>query len=270
MSTQLVVTIDAESLRRILETSIDTGQATAGGVATLTDTAKDWPVNGFANFLCEITEGIGKGQIRQIASNIATILTIAPAWTTQPDATSHYRIGFFGVVTGFVSANITQWGGVAQTGADLTPLFQRLDVALSTRASQVTIASILSQLDVALSTRASQATLTTRASEATLIALFSPLSDYQSFLNPIANPELVLDTEGRPQVEIWAKSIIGGITINVYGSRNGTDWRLNDILLTDAVTFEANAGYFSAYRYVGVEIVETGVGTAEIEITATR
>ena len=67
---------------------------------------------------------------------------------------------------GGADANIAKWGGVDQTGADLTPLFQHLDVDLSTRASEATLTSvktnldsILAQLDVALSTRASESTL---------------------------------------------------------------------------------------------------------------
>jgi len=39
--------------------------------------------------------------------------------------------------------NIAQVGGVAQTGADWTPLLQRLDVALSTRATETTLAKLM-------------------------------------------------------------------------------------------------------------------------------
>jgi hypothetical protein len=53
--------------------------------------------------------------------------------------------------------NVAQWGGTPVTGRDITgdiDNLQNLDVALSTRASQATAASILGQLDVLLSTRA--------------------------------------------------------------------------------------------------------------------
>lgn len=67
------------------------GTATAGGATTLTDSGKAWPVNGWANFQVRIISGTGKGQIRAITSNTATVLTV-PAWTVAPDATSVYRI----------------------------------------------------------------------------------------------------------------------------------------------------------------------------------
>lgn len=56
------------------------------------------------------------------------------------------------------SANISAIGGVGQSGADWTPLFQNisakannLNVALSTRASESTLSSVDTKLDVALS-----------------------------------------------------------------------------------------------------------------------
>jgi hypothetical protein len=58
-----------------------------------------------------------------------------------------------------VTANLDKISGTAQTAADWTPLLQKLDVALSTRATENTLASVLAKLDVALSTRATEATL---------------------------------------------------------------------------------------------------------------
>lgn len=66
--------------------------ATAGASTTLTDSTKTWPVNGWANSQVRIISGTGLGQIRTIASNTATVLTVSSAWTTNPDATSVYRI----------------------------------------------------------------------------------------------------------------------------------------------------------------------------------
>lgn len=70
----------------------DNGTATAGAASTLTCTGKTWPVNGWANFQVRIISGTGAGQIRTIASNTATVLTTSAAWTTNPDATSVFRI----------------------------------------------------------------------------------------------------------------------------------------------------------------------------------
>lgn len=39
-----------------------------------------------------ITNGTGVGQVRTIASNTATVITVSAAWTVNPDATSQYVI----------------------------------------------------------------------------------------------------------------------------------------------------------------------------------
>ncbi len=70
----------------------DTGTATSGGASTLTDTAKAWSVNAYANKAVNITAGTGAGQTRTIVSNTATQLTADTPWVTQPDATSVYAI----------------------------------------------------------------------------------------------------------------------------------------------------------------------------------
>jgi hypothetical protein len=69
-----------------------TGTATAGGASTLTNSAKTWTVNQWANSQVRIVSGTGAGQIRTIASNTATVLTTSAAWSTNPDATSVYSI----------------------------------------------------------------------------------------------------------------------------------------------------------------------------------
>lgn len=68
------------------------GTATAATSTTLTNSAKAWGVNMWANmYQVRITGGTGKGQIRPIVSNTATALTVA-AWTVTPDNTSTYVI----------------------------------------------------------------------------------------------------------------------------------------------------------------------------------
>lgn len=69
-----------------------TGTATDGATSTLTNSAKDWATNQWANFQVRITDGTGAGQIRSIASNTGTALTTSSAWATTPDATSQYAI----------------------------------------------------------------------------------------------------------------------------------------------------------------------------------
>lgn len=72
--------------------SFATGTATAGGASTLTNSGKAWTTNQWTNYQVRITAGTGIGQIRTIASNTGTVLTVGTAWTTTPDATSQYSI----------------------------------------------------------------------------------------------------------------------------------------------------------------------------------
>jgi hypothetical protein len=69
-----------------------TGTATAGAASTLTQSTKNWTTNQWTNYQIRITGGTGAGQIRTIASNTATVITVGAAWTTQPDVTSTYSI----------------------------------------------------------------------------------------------------------------------------------------------------------------------------------
>lgn len=69
-----------------------TGTATAGGASTLTNSGKTWATNQWTNSQIRIVSGTGAGQIRTIASNTGTVITVSSAWTTQPDATSVYNI----------------------------------------------------------------------------------------------------------------------------------------------------------------------------------
>ncbi len=95
------------------------------------------------------------GSIDQTAANSRYLKTDA-------DGTVHVTV----VGTPTADTNIIKWGGTVLTGANITPNILNLDVALSTRATEATLASvktdldsILARLDVALSTRATEATL---------------------------------------------------------------------------------------------------------------
>jgi hypothetical protein len=72
--------------------SFATGTATAGGTNTLTNSGKAWATNQWTNYQIRITAGTGIGQIRTIASNSGTVITVGSNWTTQPDNTSQYSI----------------------------------------------------------------------------------------------------------------------------------------------------------------------------------
>jgi hypothetical protein len=77
---------------RYMILGFDAGAATSGAASTLTDSTKAWAVNRWANYAVRILAGTGAGQIRPIASNTATALTVLTAWTTSPDSTSVYAI----------------------------------------------------------------------------------------------------------------------------------------------------------------------------------
>ena len=68
------------------------GTATASGANTLTNAAKNWTTNQWTNSQLRITAGTGAGQIRTVANNTATTLTLSNAWSTAPDATTQYSL----------------------------------------------------------------------------------------------------------------------------------------------------------------------------------
>lgn len=77
------------------------GTASAGSTTTLTDATQAWTTNFYANHDLVIVSGTGAGQRRRIASNTATVLTLAAAVTgnartgnfsVAPDATSVFKI----------------------------------------------------------------------------------------------------------------------------------------------------------------------------------
>jgi hypothetical protein len=83
----------------VVEQQQDT--ATSGAVGTLTDTKQAWATNQYRNMDVVILSGTGSGQRRRIASNTATVLTLAGTVTgnvrtgnfgVAPDATSVYKI----------------------------------------------------------------------------------------------------------------------------------------------------------------------------------
>jgi len=74
----------------VIEDATYTGMATSGGTDTLTDTGAAFP--DLSDYLVQITEGTGTGQVRTIDSNTATELTVTADWTTTPDDTSKYAV----------------------------------------------------------------------------------------------------------------------------------------------------------------------------------
>ncbi len=99
------------TVRAFAPAALGSGTASAGAAGTMTDASKTWTVDAFAGYSVYITGGQGVGQYRTILSNTATVLTIAPNWTTNPNATSTYKIVDPPIDTG----TVTNQGGSTLT-----------------------------------------------------------------------------------------------------------------------------------------------------------
>jgi hypothetical protein len=105
-----------------------TGTATAGGASTLTNSAKAWATNQWANYQVRIVSGTGAGQIRTIASNTGTVLTTSTAWTTQPSTDSVYNIegnDDFIYYMGSGAVGLIRYSITSNTWTTLTPAVAR-------------------------------------------------------------------------------------------------------------------------------------------------
>jgi len=73
----------------------DNGNSTGGNSSTtLANLNRTWTTNQWASWSVMITGGTGNGQVRTVVSNTGTRLTISSAWTTVPDSSSTYELGF--------------------------------------------------------------------------------------------------------------------------------------------------------------------------------
>lgn len=81
-----------DTTSRYMILGFDAGTATSGASTTITDSTKSWTTNRWTNYAVRILAGTGAGQIRPIASNTSTALTIVGSWATTPDSTSVYII----------------------------------------------------------------------------------------------------------------------------------------------------------------------------------
>lgn len=94
---------------------IAAGTASAGAATSITDSSSTFPVDGLAGKYVWITGGTGEGQIRQIATNSATALTVSQAWGTNPDNTSTYIVRDYKLSQFEVVASATATSGAATT-----------------------------------------------------------------------------------------------------------------------------------------------------------
>ena len=83
---------DATSVFRITTLSNQTADSASVSPTTIGNSALTMTTDEHFNRLVEIISGTGTGQIRAITANDATTLTVDPAWTTDPNATSVFRV----------------------------------------------------------------------------------------------------------------------------------------------------------------------------------
>lgn len=105
-----------------------TGTATAGASTTLTNSGKTWETNMWANYQIRIKSGTGAGQIRPIASNTGSIITVSVAWAVNPDATSVYAIegnSDFMYLLGNNAVTLYRYTVSTNTWATITPTAAR-------------------------------------------------------------------------------------------------------------------------------------------------
>lgn len=107
------------------EGSFDTGTSTGSNTATtLNHTGKTWLANAWTNAQVRITGGTGAGQVRTVASNTASALTVASAWTVTPDATSAYSLegnDDFLYLLGNAAVTLYRYAISGNTWSTLTP-----------------------------------------------------------------------------------------------------------------------------------------------------
>jgi hypothetical protein len=141
---------------RYMITGFDAGTATSGATSVITDSTKTWATNRWVNYQVRILAGTGIGQVRSIASNTTTALTVITPWTTTPDATSVY------VIQGDSNKLYITLGGVAAI-----PM-HNFDSTVATfgreqdwGTARIASASVAGNLPVAISTFANSTTTAT-------------------------------------------------------------------------------------------------------------
>jgi hypothetical protein len=147
------------SSSRYMILGFDAGTASAGASTTITDSTKSWVVNRWANYSVRILAGTGAGQIRPIASNTSTALTIVGTWATNPDNTSVY------VIQGDPDKLYLQLGGIAGIAIhnldSLVPSFGRQQDWGIARNAAATVAGHQPIAIASLSNATTTATVTT-------------------------------------------------------------------------------------------------------------
>lgn len=146
-----------DSTSRYFIIGFDAGIATSGASTSITDSTKSWSVNRWTNYAVRIMSGTGAGQVRPIASNTSTAITIIGSWDTNPDNTSVYTIqgdpgkvyiqlgGIAGMLIHNLDSMVESWGrqqdfGIARNAS--ATVAGNLPIAISTLANATTTATV--------------------------------------------------------------------------------------------------------------------------------
>jgi len=152
-----------------------------------------------------------------------------------------------------------------------------LDVAVSTRASESTLSSVLSQLDITLSALRdalkganSKDFSTLEYDVESLLIEFQPVCNSDSVDSGSNTSGLIveLDKGGRPYVDVYY-NVGGAATIYIEVSADGTTWRLLDTITTSTGSEGVEQFPWVGHRYVRARCPTTGIDIT-LEITASR
>lgn len=110
------------------DTPSSTGTATAATSTTISDSLQAWTVNQFAGLYVRVTAGTGAGQVRLIASNTATQLTVA-AWAVTPDTTSQYAVGGYAQLVSVMPVGFVYPYGIAPVTTPIQGIVSSVDAS---------------------------------------------------------------------------------------------------------------------------------------------
>jgi len=219
-----------EALGAAFQIRVLSSTATGGSGNTLEDTTQAWGVDQYAGDEVRFTiAGVNYRQV--IISNTATELTFhtLPLGVSVSAGLAYeiWRyVGYLDITDRIarelgIIDNLRKWGGTALSGRDIS-----LDLA---------------KLDVALSTRASESVLTALRDK------FSNVYTVSRGLDLTVAQSITLDPAGRTVIGVWASSTVA-TTFHLDVSEDGVTW-IDDWVTYSAVT-EVKEGYFSGWRYL--------------------
>jgi len=134
------VTLDSrlDALIQSLKYIVYWGRVTTASKDSLTVSEVSWPENIWSDCILIIVSGTGAGQVRNITSNTYNRIVVETEFDIIPDSSSTFVI--WRTVT---VSNIVKLGGTTLTGRDISLDLAKLDVALSTRASEDSLARMV-------------------------------------------------------------------------------------------------------------------------------